>query len=329
MSTPRPDAASQPVGAEETVRLAPAGPGGVEETVRLAPADAGAAEQTVRLAPAGPGDAEQTVRLAPAAAGAAEETVRLAPPGAGAAGVDLEATVRLDGAEPASATFLDPRVWGAPAEPGETLPTTPTGAAPAAPGAVAPVAGVPVPVATATLGTTLVEDGRDEQPLTSGEQLRRFGPGVPPQAAAVWHGEAVPVEEPPRKRRRVGRWLVPVAVLLAVLALLYWRFSAPALAVTGVAVSTDPAGPGCGGTAVVTAAVDTNGGAGPLRYRWVRSDGTTSGELVQDVRSGTHRTDLVLRWSFDGRGELQNTATLEILSPGTRTSSTTFAYHCA
>ncbi|MEV0535690.1 hypothetical protein [Kitasatospora sp. NPDC050463] len=278
MSTPRPDSAPAPgAAADRTVRLA-TGPDGADRTARPA------AEATVRL-----NGAEGTVRL-----NGAEVTVRLN---------EAEATVRRDDAEAASATFLDPGVWG----------------------------GAPEPTGT----TTLVEpppgeQPPSEQPLAPGE-LRRFGPGVPPQAAAVWHGTAVPRAPQQPRPRRVWRWLVPVAVLsavLAVLAFLFWRFTTPALAVTGVGVTTDPAGPGCGGTAVITAAVETDGGAGTVRYHWLRSDGTTSGEITQEVGSGAHRTDLVLRWSFEGQGSLQAAATLEILSPAPRTATASFAYRC-
>ncbi|WP_063795074.1 hypothetical protein, partial [Kitasatospora sp. MBT66] len=188
-------------------------------------------------------------------------------------------------------------------------------------GATPPPGPPPAPAAPA------VADNGDERPLAPGE-LRRFGPGVPPLAAAVWHGAAVPGAEPPR-RRRVWRWLLPLVLLLAVLALLFWRFSTPALAVTGVGVTTDPAGPGCDSVAVIKAEVETNGGSGTLRYRWLRSDGTTSGEINQDIGSGAHRTELVLRWSFEGRGSLAATATLEILAPGSRTAAVSFPYHCA
>ncbi|MFB7619629.1 hypothetical protein [Kitasatospora sp. NPDC056181] len=315
-------------------------------------------EETVRLG-AAPGVVEETVRLVPArpAAVAEERTVKPAPDTATPApgGPDAAATVRLDRGEAVSATFLDPRAWGgaAPAS-GETathIDTTPVGEtvtrvdtpaqgsaampAPVDPGATTPLghssagqsspgqssSGAPSP------GASSPGASQTEQPLAPGE-LRRFGPGVPPQAAAVWHGAAVPDAQQPRRPRRVGRWLVPVAVLLAVLAFLYWRFATPALAVTGVGVTTDPAGPACGGTAVIKAAVETNGGTGTIRYRWLRSDGTTSGEIAQDVRSGAHRTDLVLRWSFEGHGDLQATATLEILSPDTRTAAASFPYHC-
>ncbi|MGV9264748.1 hypothetical protein ACWDRR_08820 [Kitasatospora sp. NPDC003701] len=280
MSTPRPDSAPAPgAAADPTVRLA-AGPEGADRTLRLGPD----AEATVRL-----DDTEATARLGPDTVA----TARLGPDTVATA--RLDETVRLDRTEAASATFLDPEVWGGAPEPAET--------------------------------TTPVDPTPREQPLAPGE-LRRFGPGVPPQAAAVWHGTAVPQPQEAPRRRRVWRWLVPVAVLLAVLAFLFWRFTTPALAVTGIGVTTDPAGPGCGGTAVITAAVGTNGGAGTIRYRWLRSDGTTSGEITQEVGSGAHRTDLVLRWSFEGQGSLQATATLEILSPAPRTATASFPYHC-
>ncbi|MFH8384728.1 hypothetical protein ACH4E7_27945 [Kitasatospora sp. NPDC018058] len=277
-------------------------------TPRPDSAPAPGADQTVRLGP-GTGDGEQ-LRLEPGSAGEAR-TVRLdrgAP--------DPEATVRLDGHEAESATFLDPRVWGSAPRP-----------TPPSPGADADAAATVRLGATSASGTTPVDATPDEQPLASGE-LRRFGPGVPPQAAAAWRGETAPEAPQSRRPRRIQRWLVPAAVLLAILALLFWRLHTPALAVTAADVTTDPAGPGCAGTAVITAAVETNGGSGTLRYRWLRSDGTTSAEIVQDLPAGAHHTDLVLRWTFEGHGSLQATATLEILSPAPRTAATSFAYHC-
>ncbi|MFI8082916.1 hypothetical protein ACIF6L_19225 [Kitasatospora sp. NPDC086009] len=276
-------------------------------------------DSTPDSAPAPGAAADRTVPLA-AGARSADRTVRLGP--------DPEATVRLDETGAASATFLDPRVWGGAPAPGETatLVGTPTrGETATLPGAPEPGETGTPPPGTPSHGVP-VSGEPAEQPLAPGE-LRRFGPGVPPRAAAVWHGAALPEAERPPGRRRVWRVLVPV-LLLALLAFLFWRFTMPALAVTGVGASTDPAGPGCGGTAVITAAVETNGAAGTLRYRWLRSDGTTSGELAQEVGSGTHRTELVLRWSFEGQGSLPSTATLELLSPGPRSVSVSFPYHC-
>ncbi|MFC6594014.1 hypothetical protein [Kitasatospora paranensis] len=163
------------------------------------------------------------------------------------------------------------------------------------------------------------------------EGLRRFGPGVPPQAAAVWHGTAaaapVPVPEAPRRRRR---WLLlPLVLLIAVLAWFGWeRYGRPA-AVTGVSVRTDNArGPGCDGTAVVTGTLATDGGAGTVRYRWRRSDGTDSGVLTQAVPSGRATTEVVLRWTFQGKGAMQATATLEVVTPGSGQASVSFPYTC-
>ncbi|MFJ3791686.1 hypothetical protein [Kitasatospora sp. NPDC090091] len=352
-----------PEGAEQTVRLG-SGPATEELTVRLtgAPEDveqtarlgSEAVEETVRLA-GGSGAVEETVRLA-GGSGAVEETVRLeSGPVTGertveqartavapaAAGPDAEATVRLDADDPGSATFLDPRVWGGAPEAGETgtlvdtrtggrtVPAPPAANEEDATGTVESSATNPTG-SSPTGGTKSTGDAQEERSFAPGE-LRRFGPGVPPQAAAVWHGATLPDQQQP-ERRRASRWLVPLAVLLAVLALLaflFWRFTSPALAVTGVGVTTDPAGPGCGGTAVITAAVETNGGAGTIRYRWLRSDGTTSDEIRQDVESGARKADLVLRWSFEGRGELQATATLQILAPDTRTAATSFPYRCS
>ncbi|MFD8754606.1 hypothetical protein ACFV0O_27010 [Kitasatospora sp. NPDC059577] len=190
-----------------------------------------------------------------------------------------------------SATFLDPAAWDS-----TPAPTSPTPAPPA-----------PAP------------------------ELRRFGPGVPPQAAAVWRGEAPAGDPvPPARRRRAFGWLVWAAVLLVLLAVLLTRCRAdPPLGLTGVSVTAAPAaGPTCGGTAVLTATVTTNGNPGTIHYRWLRSDGTSSGELVQPVQSGERRVDLVLRWTFDGPGTLRATATVEILTPQQLSGSATFDYAC-
>jgi hypothetical protein len=169
----------------------------------------------------------------------------------------------------------------------------------------------------------------------------RFGPGVPPsvntgsdQAVNVWRGTERPDQQQPgsparkRRRRLLGGWLLPAVVLIGVLAYLGWQRYAPALVVTGASVSTDPAGPACDGTAVVTGTLSTNGQAGTVEYRWRRSDGTVSPTLRQAVTRGAQETDVVLRWTFDGRGTLRATATLEVLTPDPTTASATFRYAC-
>jgi hypothetical protein len=98
--------------------------------------------------------------------------------------------------------------------------------------------------------------------------------------------------------------------------------------VTGASVRTDPAGPACNGTAVITGTLTTNGQAGTVEYRWRRSDGTVSHTLRQDVARGAQDTDVVLRWTFDGRGSLRATATLDVLTPNPTTAAVTFKYRC-
>ncbi|MFG2820166.1 hypothetical protein ACGFX4_12130 [Kitasatospora sp. NPDC048365] len=285
---------------ESTVRLG-GKPVDVESTVRLSGADP---EATVKLGGSDPeatvklGDPAATVKLPPAVPVDGDATVKLPP--AGSVDASEAGTVRLDpGAVAAgvaavagfeSATHLDPEVWTTPvAEP------TPT----------------PTPA-----------------PAAAEEELHRFGPGVPPLAAAAWHGTDTPTEPVEPKRRR-GRWLIlPLVLLLGVLGWLGWdRYGKP-VTVSAVEVRTDDAGPACDGTAVITGTVETDGGQGVVEYRWVRSDGTDSGTLRQQVSAGRHRTDVVLRWTFQGKGEMQATATLEVLSPSSRSAATTFTYTC-
>jgi hypothetical protein len=181
------------------------------------------------------------------------------------------------------------------------------------------------------------------QPATPGHEAEppteyRFGPGVPTRVdtgndrtVRVWHGTERPDQQPrspARKRRLLGGWLLPSLVLTGVLAYLGWQWHAPTLAVTGASVHTDPGGPPCDGTAVVTGTLTTNGDSGTVEYRWKRSDGTVSNPLHQEVAQGVRATEVVLRWTFDGHGSLRATATLEVLSPGPTTASTTFKYKC-
>ncbi|QKW23670.1 hypothetical protein HUT16_35315 [Kitasatospora sp. NA04385] len=156
--------------------------------------------------------------------------------------------------------------------------------------------------------------------------LRRFGPGVPPRAAAVWRGESA-VEAP---SRRWDRWLLlPLVLLLALLGYLLWdRYLRP-VEVVGVTAAAPAAGPGCDGTAVVTGTLETDGGGGDVRYRWVRSDGTDSGPVVQHVAAGRRSTGVTLEWTFQGHGEFDATARLEVLEPaGGRPAEVAFRYSC-
>lgn len=201
-----------------------------------------------------------------------------------------------------------------------------------------------VPDATDELAATLrfTEDGAEDPAATlrftehgtapTAPPEIRFGPGVPtPAAAEAWHGTARPDGRQRRRRRGrlLGGWLLPLAVLIAVLAYLAWQRYGTPLAVTGATVRTDSGGTAdCDGTAVITGTLRTNGASGEVSYRWKRSDGTVSDALHQYVAHGSLHTDVVLRWSFNGHGTLRATATLQVLSPDPVTASTAFAYHC-
>ncbi|HEU5425247.1 MAG TPA: hypothetical protein VFU74_00130 [Actinocrinis sp.] len=173
---------------------------------------------------------------------------------------------------------------------------------------------------------------------TAGELLR-FGPGVPvpartadlSQAAAIWRGEAQPVDGDAarrRQRRRLISWLLPILVLIAVLAILLWQRSGSSLTVTDAAVRAASPSLACDGTATVTATIHINGADGTITYRWRRSDGTASDTLRQQTTKGATDVHVVLLWSFHGRGSMNATATLEVLSPSRLSASTTFAYSC-
>ncbi len=223
-----------------------------------------------------------------------------------------------------SATLLDQEVWQTP---GATVELPP---APAASPAPAPAP----PGATVELRAAPALPAGEEVPADE-DGLRRFGPGVPspaadvpPLVAALWRGGDRPAPAGERARRDGSRWLLPVLVLLAVLIFLIWQWWPNPVALTGASVRTDPAGPACDGTATVIGTLDTDGGAGIVTYRWRRSDGTLSADLTQSVPRGSRHTDVVLRWTFEGKGTMAATATLEVLSPAPRTAAASFTYTC-
>ncbi|MFJ4008534.1 hypothetical protein [Streptomyces sp. NPDC090026] len=297
---------------EDTVRLDGAGP----------PPPAGSG--TVRLRhPAGTTPAEPgTVRLTGEAAPPAD--AGSAPPG-NAAGSDAPAHGAAPGAEPEgySATALGSHWFEGPSADG--MDTTrrdphPPGPLPES-GATVPLPGAPAP------------DGA-EPDRVDGEVLR-FGPGVtavmdgrgPATAAAVWHGGTPGPTPVPVRKRALRRYALAGGVLLAVLAFLAWQ-RLPTVAVRAVSVQAPAAGPGCGETADVVAVVRTNGRPGTLAYRWVRSDGSSSGRLEERVERGRDEVRLHLLWTFRGRGTLPARAELRIESPGLHTAAAGFVYRC-
>ncbi|MFF3326690.1 hypothetical protein [Streptomyces sp. NPDC002889] len=191
---------------------------------------------------------------------------------------------------------------------------------------------------------TLVEDHArpaDVAPDRVEGDVLRFGPGVTAvvrsrgsgtTAADLWHGTLAgqPASEPeqPRRRRVLRRYALAASVLLAVLVFLAWQRYGPGLAVRGVAVETSAKGPGCDGTADVVGVVRTNGRPGTLRYSWVRSDGTASGELEEKLKRGQKQARLHLLWTFHGTGAYRAAAELRVTSPSSHSASARFLYVC-
>ncbi|WP_371680060.1 hypothetical protein [Streptomyces sp. NBC_01276] len=156
----------------------------------------------------------------------------------------------------------------------------------------------------------------------------RFGPGV---TAAMPAPFPLRPAAPAPVRRRGGGWrryALAAVVLALVLAYLGWQRFGPGVAVRDVAVTTDPAGPGCDRAADVVAVVHTDGRPGTLTYRWVRSDGTRSEELTERVPRGREEATLHLLWTFRGTGRYAARAELQLVSPVERSAAVDFTYSC-
>ncbi|MEU2537846.1 hypothetical protein [Streptomyces iakyrus] len=157
----------------------------------------------------------------------------------------------------------------------------------------------------------------------------RFGPGVTAATRQRTHGTLPAVPPPPAPRgRRLRRHALPALVLVCVLAFLAWQRLGPPLRVNAVTVTARPTALGCGGTADLVGLVTTNGRPGTLSYRWIRSDGTASGVLKEELVRGQRQARLHLRWTFEGPGHRTARAELRILSGTARTATTGFAYDC-
>ena len=200
------------------------------------------------------------------------------------------------------------------------------------------VYGAPQPAYEATPTVFVPTPPPGEQPEP--ESLIRFGPGVPdPKTArtmAVWQGQGPAgaaaggaAAEGKPKKRALGGWILAGLVLLGVVAFLLWQHFGSSLSISSVTAKAGTPALACDGTEQITATVQTNGSSGTIHYRWVRSDGTNSGPLTQTVPSGTHQVQLPLRWTVQGQGNLQATATVQISDPGTHTASAEFDYSCS
>ncbi|MGW3123897.1 hypothetical protein ACWDBW_43475 [Streptomyces sp. NPDC001107] len=199
------------------------------------------------------------------------------------------------------------------------------------------------PDLTATLPPTDPAATLHLPPSEAAEGETRFGPGVPGtsgtadnRATGIWRGTVTP-EVPsgvtarrprPWWRRELRSLVVVIALVVAVvLAMRSCTAAGSPLNVLDATVTAPEVGH-CAKTVVVTGVLRTDGHAGTVDYRWKRSDGTASAVLHQEVGRNVRSSKVVLRWSFDGRGTMKATATLEVLSPDRVTASTSFTYDC-
>jgi hypothetical protein len=146
---------------------------------------------------------------------------------------------------------------------------------------------------------------------------------------AMWHGTpSVPPDPAPQARRTLRRLALTALAALAVTDLLLWQRLGPSLAIESLALAADPRQVRCDGTADIAATVRTNGEAGTLTYRWLRSDGTTSGTLREKTTHGQRHARLHLLWTFQGQGRHEAHATLKVISPSRHSTTATFTYTC-
>ncbi|MFC7840746.1 hypothetical protein [Streptomyces sp. NPDC057382] len=290
------------------------------------PADAGSSETVALSGPPAAGSSETVVFSGAADAGSSETVVF-----SGAADAASSETVALSGAADAGSSETVALSRSADAAPAETETET-----------VEPARSADAEYSATVLAShwvqrpdedrTLVErPGGPDAPSAAPDRVEgtvlRFGPGV--TAAGRTHRTlpALP-QRPAPAGRRLRRHALPALVVLCVLAFLAWQRLGPPLTVGSVTVTARPSTLGCDGTADVTGLVTTNGRPGTLTYRWVRSDGTSSGVLEEELVRGRKQARLHLRWTFQGKGEREARAELRIISPVSRTAAAGFTYSC-
>lgn len=117
-------------------------------------------------------------------------------------------------------------------------------------------------------------------------------------------------------------------MLICVLAFLAWQRLGPPIDVRTVTVTARSTVLTCDATANIVAVVTTNGRPGTLSYRWIRSDGTASGVLREELARDQKQARLHLLWTFQGKGRHTARAELRILSPSQPAAVSHFTYDC-
>jgi hypothetical protein len=155
----------------------------------------------------------------------------------------------------------------------------------------------------------------------------RFGPGV--RSAPGW-SVAGSVASPDRRRpgrRSVIPALTTLVIAAALAYLLLWRPDPLVVLGAEVAPAVD-LGRSCDVTVDVVGTIRTNGRAGTIEYRWLRSDGESTAPLSQTVAADTPAIQVHLLWTLSGRGSYPATARLQILHPQPVEATGGFTYSC-
>src|SRR4029453_12617178 len=154
---------------------------------------------------------------------------------------------------------------------------------------------------------------------------------VRPTTGGSGYGQRRRAAEAPRRKRRIPR----VALVLGVLALLlagggvvFWVFRPPGDLILSEVEVQPPVKPACNSTVDVIGVISTNGGAGTVRYRWVRNDGHASNVLAVKIPARGGGTEVTLRGAFEGKGSVDTEATLEVLEPTAKSDKGSFTYAC-
>jgi hypothetical protein len=174
---------------------------------------------------------------------------------------------------------------------------------------------------------------RPTETPADGDQVIRFGPGVPraPATSPQWassSGSRPAAARRPHRRGWVGA-LITIALVAGVLAFLLTRETDPvgarAESVTAASV------PGACDTVVdVVGTIATNGRPGSISYQWIRNDGQPTSVLTQDVPDGATSTQVHLQWTFSGQGRFDARATLRVLAPSPTSEAVgAFTYSCS
>lgn len=145
-------------------------------------------------------------------------------------------------------------------------------------------------------------------------------------------GEPRQPVEPIRPKRRRTRLLVlglsALAVLLAATGAAYVLTRPPDTLIVNSVEVKPPAKAGCNSTVSVVGVINTNGGAGTVRYRWSRNDDQASPVLPLDIKARHERTEVTLRWTLEGKGTFDAEARLEVLEPIAKSATGKFTYEC-